>query len=279
MKFSKKHILSISLVFVFVVLFVPCVNAIAYYQNVFCSFEYKYDSRTGLDVEKLVLETRRDFSDFWFKNLEYQTAINDILNNSIYADKIKTGDKPLVSELLISKTEESKFELTPEILHKLSGELICLSKSEAFSLLTSGDAAKTLGRICIKTKELESVAAYDEQMKSIDVVLINDRIYAITTFNTLNESVSVYWLDMFTDTLITDKAFAPYWELIEKNNITKFDTFVRTALFEGLSFIQVFCIEYILTSLLVAAGCALGFVIKSAKYQSHKAVDSSKPKK
>ncbi len=135
-------------------------------------------------------------------------------------------EKVFAKEILMEPVYN--FSLSEEILSKLSGQMQCLSKTEALFLLTKNDMEVSLGRICLTLSASPAISEIDEKLSSIDLLLIDNTVYALVTYNTVLESISLYQLDIPVTELTTDSDFTPYIDILERQTFKSFSSYLSS---------------------------------------------------
>lgn len=230
MKGKVKQILSVAIVVIVVILSVPTTHYLFYLNEVFSSIHYKYDESDNIGIKELIQKNEYTIEDFWFKNNNYEEAANKLLNENQheYYEKLSYTEQVFAKEILLEPLYD--FKLTDSVLDKLSGNMFCLSKKDALFLLTQDGAEKSLGRICLTLSARPSPHIQDDRLVSIDLILINDNVYALVTYNTGWRDITLYQMDISAYDLMNDADFTPYYEFVERENFKEFDVYLMEKL-------------------------------------------------
>lgn len=226
MKGKAKQIFCILIVVAIVIVSVPTTHYLLYLNEIFSSIHYIYDESDSIGIKELIQKNDYTTADFWFKNNNYEEAAYELLNESKheYYEKLSYTEQVFAKEILLEPLYD--FKLTDSVLDKLSGNMFCLSKKDALFLLTQDGPEQSLGRICLTLSARPSPYIEDDRLGSIDLLLINDTVYALVTYNTGLRDISLYQTDISVDDLINDTDFTPYFEVIERENFTEFDMYL-----------------------------------------------------
>ena len=243
---------------VFIAISIPTTYYLLYLHELFSTTYYIYDDSSDITVQSLIKESGYSTKDFWFKNNTYEEKAVELLYETDYEyyNKVTYSEQVLATELLLEPLYD--FSLKEEIIDKLSIKMQCLSKNQALSLLTNDTLAQSLGRICLTLSARPSYFETDEKLSSIDLLLIDNNVYALVTYNDGYNSISLYQLENSATELINDTNFTPYFNVLERENFKTFKVY----LIEKLPSIALNNFSGILMEISVALFFAtLGFIV------------------
>lgn len=246
---------------------VPLINIAGYYEHINAELYYKFDERTDLQIQDLIDETNRGFSDLWFQNYLYNQTADILLEDSEYIDMFSWDEEPTLCEFLMK--DLSEYDLNQNIIDSLSGNLVCLKKSEALHFLLEGAReCEFLGRIRVKKFAPPRSDYYVDEIISIDIVLFDNTVYAV--IKSYYGLYSIYRTDISAD--ITEKAeFIPFGKLKEDIRLTSFNTYVVSTVPFVYSRWGAFAFEYVVAFALAGIGFACGI-----KYKKDRVTDQKK---
>lgn len=266
MKGKVKQIVSVVIVVTVVILSVPTTHYLLYLNEIFSNTHYKYDESDNKGVKELIQRNEYTIDDFWFKNNNYEEAANELLNENQheYYEKLSYAEQVFAKEILLESLYD--FRLTESVLDKLSGNMFCLSKKDALFLLTQDGPEESLGRICLTLSARPLPYIQDDRLVSIDLILINDNVYALVTYNTGWREITLYKLDVSAYDLISDADFTPYYNFVERENFKEFDVYLMEKLPSiAPNNIYGLIIEICISLFLVALGFGLNRKVKKEK--------------